>query len=183
MSKFVAEEKCEFKDRCGSTGHYYSGQSLIRCPCLVRFLNRRRLGKVYSSNPKESTKLKVLKDQNLLIQGTLSEIKAHISGALREDDEFVAIDAYRLIEIFLEKDIEFDKLTQISLAPLTILFLGFSDPRNSYLPDLINQLFSRRELEELPTWVVLGIEINQVSGRYDQAVRDKLDSFRKVSTK
>ena len=53
-------------------------------------------------------------------------------------------DAYRLIEIFVEKDDELDTNAMAVDADLRVLLLGFGEPRNRYLPELAVQVLSRR---------------------------------------
>jgi len=41
-------------------------------------------------------------------------------------------------------------------------------------------VITRRELVQLPTWVVLGISRPEVAMKFNNAVFDKVDSFKKV---
>jgi hypothetical protein len=42
------------------------------------------------------------------------------------------------------------------------------------------EVISRRELLDLPTWVVIGINDNQISHKYSEELASKLASFRRV---
>jgi len=181
-------EKCDQRNKCGTTGHYRNEKgNWERCRCLTLEINERRLGQMFDLNPKEKTPLKSKTNLNLIIEGPLSTIRPHVAGALlhlvERKESFVIIDAYRLIEIFLEKDEEFSTSRPVVEAELLVMLLGFGDPRNSYLPDLILQVLNRRELTRKPTWVIMGIELSRVGQKYSQVLQDKISEFEKVGSK
>jgi hypothetical protein len=94
---------------------------------------------------------------------------------------YIVLDAYRLIEIFLEKDDELETNRPVVEADLLVLLLGYGDPRNKYLPELLLQVLSRRSLLDRPTWVVCGIPVEQIAHRYTVALSTVLMKFEKVS--
>jgi hypothetical protein len=49
-----------------------------------------------------------------------------------------------LLEILLDKDEEFTTTAQVAQHDLLILLMGFGEPRNRYLPDLILQILGTR---------------------------------------
>lgn len=178
-------EKCEYRERCGKNGHVFVNGQWERCNCLKMEIAKRQLGPFYSDQPIKNSPLYQMKDRSLLIEGPLSNIRPHVSGVLlrltEEGASFRSMDAYRLIEIFLEKDREFDSVSEGTEVDLLILLLGFGDPPNRYLPELVVQTLDRREIRTLPTWVVLGIQLPQVAGRYSEALSIKLNQLKKVT--
>lgn len=180
-------EKCDNKDRCGKTGHYLTKEGYVRCACLELEMNERKLGQMFCERPRTNTPLIGKRDQNLRIEGPLAQIRPHVAGALLEmskaRESFVIMDAYRLIEIFLEKDGEFSTTRPATEADLLVLLLGFSDPRNRYLPELIMQIMNRRDLTRKPTWVVMGVEVSTVSHKYSPELEEHLKTFEKIGTR
>lgn len=177
--------KCPNKDICGQTGHTIEGGVVKRCQCLELEINQRRLGPMFTPNPKVKTNLATVQDQDLAISGTLEGIRQHASRVLiaRADagQEWVTIDAYRLIDIFLGQDSDFASQTAVTETDLLILLLGFGDPRNKYLPELILQVLSRRELNRKPTWCVLGVTIDQLHTKYSTPVFERINRMKKVN--
>lgn len=183
-------ETCDYRDRCGKSGHYLGEDGKWhRCKCLQLEISARKLGQMYCDNPHDKTLLTGLlgKGENLLLEGPLTAIKPHVSRVLLDLLEkgisFTILDAYRLIEIFLEKDAEFDTTTQSITADLMIILLGFADPKNRYLPELLMQAIQRRELLQRPTWVVLGVDRNLISTKYSTDLADALARFKRIVVK
>jgi hypothetical protein len=147
----------------------------------------RELGMLWpaSHSPATASPLSSQTTQNLTIHGPITSTKEHLSCAAldlrRRGQSWEAIDAYRLIEIFLEKDAEYSSQAPITEADLAIIFLGFGDPRNKYLPELLQQVLARRELENKATWVVLGLPPAQIAGRYGADLAEKLSQYRAVA--
>ena len=75
-------EKCEYKDRCGRTGHYYESGIWKRCPCLILEINKQKLGEMYCERPRTDTPIIGKIDQNLKFEGPLTSIRPHIAGVL-----------------------------------------------------------------------------------------------------
>lgn len=175
--------KCPNKDVCGSTGHIFKEGVWQRCQCLKMEMNQKDLGLFFSEHPKHDPQFSELLYEDVLLEDSMSKVKPYIAGTLLDrpsDMSFLSIDAYRLIEIFLEKDPDYTTIGQVTEKDLLILLLGFGDPRNSYLPELILQVLTRRQLLQLPTWVVLGISANQIPGKYSEDVHHHIQEFRKV---
>lgn len=181
-------DTCPNRDRCGKTGHYFKpGEGYVRCTCLEQELLKKDLGPFFTPEPALNTPMMAMTDRNCLIEGQLSGLKKHIAGVMikfKEAGKTVRVmDAYRLIEIFLEKDTEFASTTASIDADLLILLLGFGDPRNKYLPELVIQAIERRSISNQPNWVILGIEPSQIAGRYSTELAQRLLAFKKVSAK
>jgi len=179
-------EKCEYYERCGTTGHYLVDGKWARCSCLQQEINQQQLGQMYTENPKENSKLGDMTDENLVIEGPLEEIRRHVARVLMDLNEkgesTTVLDAYRLIEIFLDQDNEFGTIFDAIEADLLVILLGFGDPRNRYLPELLVQAVSRRDLIRKPTWFVLGLPLGQVGTKYNDALYERLKEFRKAAT-
>jgi hypothetical protein len=180
----MSREDCENRERCGATGHYFTGAGYVRCPCLQLELNRRQLGSMYCPDPLEKTQLEAVKKKDLVIEGPLATIRKHVARILLDmaarHESYITMDAYRLIEIFLKQDEEHENLYATVEADLLIILLGFGDPRNRYLPELVLQALSRREITYKPTWMILGMEKKQVAGRYSQELAEKIDLMQRV---
>jgi len=181
-------EQCEFYQRCGKSGHYQDVAGVWkRCPCLEKRVHKNRLGIFYSDKMRDKTPLSGFRKSNLLIEGPLATIKEHLSRVLTEatteNSSWRGLDAYRLIEIFLEKDKELQATSDAIDCDLFILMLGFGDPRNKYLPELILQALKRREMQELPTWVILGIDLKTVMMKYSNDVYEAIKGFKAVKAR
>lgn len=176
-------EDCPNKARCGNTGHYAEAGVWKRCNCLVQEMNRKKLGPMYDPEPTES-QLTKRTGENLVLEGSLQTLRPLVAHALLDmaakGKTWLTMDAYRLIEIFLEKDEEIETTAAAIDPDLLIILLGFGDPKNKYLPDLLMQALSRRELQFRPTWVVMGLELDLVQARYGSILSDKLKSFKKA---
>jgi len=181
-------EACEERHICGFTGHRLVEGVMVRCPCREEDERERVLGMLYAPDLLDTTELTTKSSSNIVIEGPLASIRRHVGRVLLDmiknpARSWLTMDAYRLIEIFLGED---SKMANQSVAvdtDLFILMLGFADPPNKYLPELILQVLSRRELIRRPTWVILGIPLNYVSAKYNQALQDRLTDFAKVRVK
>jgi len=185
MSKL--REQCDHRDRCGATGHYQENGKWVRCPCLILDIHRLKLGKMFCKNPKKDSPLRGKTSTNLRLEGPLDTLRPHIAGALlsmiERNESFVVMDAYRLIEIFLEKDEEFASSRPAIETDLLIILLGFGDPRNRYLPELLIQALSRRALDDKPTWVLMGVDLAMVSTKYNTELQTVLAGFEKAGSR
>lgn len=179
-------EKCDYKDRCGRTGHYLHEGNWVRCPCLLMEMNRRKLGQMFCENPKKSTPLSRKLESDLRIEGPIASVRPHVAsallGAMSQGLTTMSMDAYRLIDIFLEKDDELANSAPARDADLLVMMLGFGDPRNRYLPELVMQMINNRQLSMKPTWMIMGLPFNRVSHRYSQELADVLQHFEQVKT-
>lgn len=180
-------DECEFRDRCGTTGHYLDNSEWVRCTCLQLELNKKNLGALYSDSPEKDSPLRDMLGSNLVIEGPLEKIRKHTSSGLLRlisaHKRFQILDSYRFLEIFLQKDTEFDNQQFAVDADLLVILLGFGDPRNKYLPELLLQVVSRRELLSKATWVVLGVTLSDVGLKYSSALMDRLGTYKRVLTK
>jgi hypothetical protein len=185
MSKI--RNACVNKERCGQTGHYQVEGKWQRCPCLTLEIHQMRLGQMFCKDPRLDTPLKSKLQSNLRLEGPLDTLRPHIAGALlhmsSRGEKYVIMDAYRLIEIFLEKDEEYASSRPTIETDLLVLLLGFGDPRNRYLPELLVQALSRRALDNKPTWVVMGVDLSLVSTKYNSELQAQLASFEKAGGK
>jgi len=179
--------KCENFARCGTTGHFQDKGQWVRCPCMKLEISKRKLGIMFSEKPEKDTALESQVEENLLLEGSLSALRPHIACVLTKmldrGQSWIAMDAYRLIEIFLDQDKEHETTSVTVDADLLILMIGFGDPRNRYLPELVIQALSRRELLGKPTWVLLGLDLDMVPVRYSTDLFDKLKNLKKVKVR
>lgn len=173
---------CENYDRCGASGHYFVEGRPVRCPCLVREINQRALGVMFDKDPKLNSSLLKQRGSDLLITLSLVKARPHIAGALlkqlEEGKTFQVLDAYRLIEIFLEKDEELTSQAPVVDADLLVLLIGFGDPRNRYLPELMSQVLARRQLQRKPTWVLSQLDNAGIGQKYSEEFRRQVSSFK-----
>jgi len=181
-------EKCPDRELCGTTGHRLEEGVMVRCPCREEDERERVLGPMYAPDIHESTKLDTKTSDNVVIEGPLASIRRHVARVLLDlikdpARSWLTIDAYRLIEIFLGEDREFQNQHAAIDPDLLILLLGFADPPNRYLPELLLQTLSRRELIRRPTWVILGLPLSAVSMKYNQVLYDRLLTFSTVKVK
>jgi len=183
----MSRESCEFFERCGATGHYMVEGSWQRCECFSREVNRRKLGPMFSETPQEKTQLDDLKGEDLVLEGTLNDIRSHLCrvciGMQQKAEHWVSMDAYTLIDIFLEKDVEYSTAHHAVDAKLLILLLGFADPPNRMLPELVLQVMNRRALHSRATWVVMGIPLDRVITKYGSGVHEYIKEFKRVVIK
>lgn len=165
-------------------GHLLVQGKWVRCSCLEKEVHKRALGVFNHPHPKMDTALIGLRDKSIIIEGPLASIRAHMAGVIltsqRESKTFASTDAYRLVEIFLDKDNEFKGSQDIAQFDLYTMLLGFAEVKNQRLPDLICQILGRRELDQKPTWVILGMPLGQVAARFTTDVYDYIKNFQKV---
>lgn len=157
----------------------------VRCPCMEDEVNQRTLGQFYTPLIVPSTKLSSKLEENLILEGPLAEIRKHVSRALVDLRErggsFESFDSYKLVEIYLGKDEEYETQSKAALDhDLLILLLGFADIRNRMLPELLTQVLSRRELLFKPTWIVLGLPFKLISTKYSSEVEDAIKDFTRM---
>lgn len=180
----VDRRKCENFARCGETGHYRDGNVFVRCACLQLEMNKAALGSMYTPFPLKTTGLETYREQDLVLSGQLGDIRRHVSRVLLDaaarGQTWLTMDAYRLIEIFLDLDEQMKTTSQVMDQDILILLLGFGDPRNRYLPELVIQAIARRQLIQKPTWVVLGLPLTDVSGRYSVQLAAQLTTMKQV---
>jgi hypothetical protein len=169
---------------CGGSRHVYTGDGWARCVCLTEEIAKKQLGIFYTATPAKKTELSRLVSKDVIIEASLAEARPHVARAILDLQEsgksVLAMDCYSLLEILLDKDEEFTTTAQVAQHDLLILLMGFGEPRNRYLPDLILQILGRREILRLPTWILLGIDRTSVAGKYGADVAQKLSSFRKA---
>lgn len=180
---------CPKRDRCGTTGHYLDVTSgkYTRCECMEAEINKRSLGVFFTPNVKQNPAL--LKKANdgisILLEGPFNSIRPYMAGVflyLKNQRKTTGVlDAYRLIEIYLEKDDELQNSSHFVEVDFLALLLGFGEVKNQRLPDLIMQVLVRRELIQKPTWVILGLPLPQVPIKYGSDLGEKLDSFQRVN--
>lgn len=177
---------CPNRAKCGPTGHILdpNTKKYTRCACLQQRVNKVKLGLMYSPEPILSTPLASQAETDLLIPGPLNPLKPHLAGAMLKLEEarktWVAMDAYRLIEIFLGTDGEETSNAFAVDADLLVLMLGFADPPNRYLPELVLQVLNRRQMLSQATWVILGIDLEHVATKYNSALKDYLRAMKVV---
>lgn len=182
-------ETCEFRERCGETGHFYdpAQKGFVRCQCLQLEINKSNLGVFFTDSPMPDTKLKLYQRQNLLIKGPLEQIRKQVAGVLLDliakRRTFHAFDSYRLMDIFLEKDEEYQNYSHFTDVDLAIILIGFGEIKNQRLPDCINQVITRRELLQKPTWIVLGITQAAVATKFNMELFDKVKTFKSVEVR
>lgn len=157
---------------------------MFRCECLQKEIDRRDLGDMYSDDVVKDTPLLNLEDENLSLIGTKQNVKNHVGGAILSwklrEESISRIDSYQLIDIFLGQDLEFENQWEAVDADRMVLRLGFGDPPNRMLPELLNQVLSRRDYKDKPTWVILGIPKAQVARKYNSEFAHKLNRFKEV---
>ena len=180
-------EKCEERILCGLTGHRLVDGVYVRCPCREEDERERILGPMYAPDIFERTDLDSKTSSDIVIEGPLASIRRHVGRILLDMKEsgktWLTMDAYRLIEIFLGEDREFQNQHAAIDPDIFILLLGFADPPNKYLPELLLQTLARRELLRSPTWVILGIDISVVAMKYNTVLYEKLLTFGRVRIK
>lgn len=177
--------KCDNRLICGAHGHIRTATGWERCACLVKEMNKRALGTLYSDNPMASTPIGAYAEDDLLLEGVFTVVKQHVSRVVLDEQAkgrtVLATDAYRLIDIFLEKDVEHSTQRPLLEADLLVLMLGFGDPRNAYLPELLVQCLQRRKLSMKPTWVILGCDPSALTRLYSAEVERLVKQFKRIT--
>lgn len=178
---------CECKRNHTGSGHYLLEGKMVRCECMEAEIRRRVLGPMFTDRVQEKTQLKSLRGRDIVVEGPLAGIRTHVARVLlnmrAESKTWLTIDAYRLIEIFLGEDREHISQYEAIDPDLLILIVGFADPRNKYLPELMLQVLARREMLLRPTWVVLNLPVEAVAAKYNSALGDYLVRMKKVIIK
>jgi len=137
---------------------------------------------MYCDKPKANSKLIKAKDTDLVLEGPLDSLRPHVASVILDmssrNESCLVIDAYRLIEIFLQQDVDFETTVAAVDVDLLVILLGFADPPNKYLPELLMQAYVRRNMLMKPTWTVLGLERGQIARKYSEAVFDHLERIK-----
>jgi len=180
----LKREECSDFEICGRTGHKLTEDGWVRCKCLELEIYKRKLGTMYCDHPIKDSKLISAKDADLIIEGPLDSLRPHIASVLLKmseaNESYLVIDAYRLIEIFLRQDLEIETTTVAVDVDLLVILLGFADPPNKYLPELLMQTYARRDMLLKPTWTVLGLEKGQISRKYSEQVLAQIERTKKA---
>jgi hypothetical protein len=142
-----------------------------------------RLRELYTSQPNPSTPLRKKLDRDLLIQGPLETIRKHAAGALMtlKGPSYMVLEGFRFLDIFLEKDEDYETSRPAMDVGLLVLLLGYGDPRNRYLPELLLQALSRRALTQKPTWVISNLNTEQLAAKYTQELAAVLRKYEQVN--
>lgn len=82
------------------------------------------------------------------------------------------IEAYRLVEIYLQQDTTYDRVRDLEDLELLIICLGVSEPPNKMLGPLISQILTQRLNADLPTWVYCSGTLASIPERYGSEVKD-----------
>ena len=177
-------EPCEYGCR---GGHIFDGKVWRRCKCVEERIYKHKLGVFATKTPKKLTKLSEFLGSFLVIEGSMGSIRPHVAGVLismiDSGKTFAIVDAYSLVEIFLDKDESYSTLLDLVGLDLVIILMGFGDVKNQRLPELIMQLFARRELIQKPVWAVLGVTQEQLSAKYSDEVRVLIGKWKRVIIK
>ena len=179
----VDRSQCENFSICGKSGHVRSSRGWTRCNCLLREIHQRYLGMMYTDNVVAQTKLSSLSGKTIRLEGSLEGVRRHVARVLldkRGKMTWLAMDAYRLIDIFLGEDKEYQTQVHATSVDLLLLLVGFADPPNRYLPELICQVLARRELEHRATWVILGMDPMRLSLKYNEQMATTVQSLKQV---
>jgi hypothetical protein len=76
------------------------------------------------------------------------------------------LDAYRLIDIYFEKDTDYETPRNLVQLDLLVLVLGLADVPNKLLPSLIVQALTLRRDAGRPTWVYAPYTRDRVNAVY-----------------
>lgn len=80
------------------------------------------------------------------------------------------LDVYRLVDIFLSKDGEYDSVRPLVNLDIVILVLGLADLPNKLLPNIVVQFLSLRRDGYKPTWVFAPFTLGKVESVYGREV-------------
>lgn len=157
----------------------------VRCGCLSRSIRKRKHGDLYTEEIVSSTPLSKVGSKNLMISGYIEDVRKHLGRLLTSYDEdpsksYHILHLSRLVEIYLQQDEEFSYFNRLLASDLLVLFMGFYEKRNSYLPELINEVVARRSLSRKPVWVVLGQDKSFIQRKYGDEVAKNLLKFKEV---
>jgi hypothetical protein len=89
-------------------------------------------------------------------------------------------DVYRLVDIYFEKDTDFENLRQLQQLELVVLALGLADVPNKLLPKLLLQVLTLRRDAGRPTWTFAPFSRSGVSEVYGPAVAEVLGEVHPV---
>lgn len=164
---------------CTPSGHIRTSRGIVRCPCKEVDLRSRFLGKFAVDELPDESLLVGSLDVNMVTEDPVELLRPHIAKALLYNRSlgrtYVDLDAYRLIDIFLSQDEEHSTQFSVLSYDIAILFLGFGDPRNRYLPELLVQFINRRLLDRKPVWFLLGCSYEDIPVRYSATLLRSLE--------
>lgn len=181
-------------ERCsGTPGILWNGISYERCPCISRELRRATLGIFAVDKPALNSILLSRMNSNTLLDSPLDKVRPHVAAViLKASEKGINVQhstCYRLFEKFVGSEVDGAEQhgRRIQDADLLILTLGVGEISVGKIPGIIGecvqQVLDRREMEMRPTWVILGVDFNQVGTRYGADLERILRSFQRVTIK
>jgi hypothetical protein len=135
----------------------------VLCECAYNAAVPQAIRRNEDDLPATAKDLKLLPFKSALISGEFQTFRYRawktLVTLLREKPTFRCLytDAYRLVEVYFERDGEYQTIREMACAPydLIIVTLGISDVPNKLIGPLLIQLFTYRTENGLPTWVYI----------------------------
>lgn len=172
--------------RCGgTTRHYRDETGWHRCECMAAVVDRVyiksaiRLGR--DTYPPELDSRPPFPLKDLVVREPLSQLNAFKDMVWRSLADYRLsnlrydyIDAFRVVDIFFEKDPEYQSIRDLAQLPLLVVVLGLGEVPNKMFPSLVSQLYFLRADAGKPTWTFLPHDNATVARVYGQQVLELL---------
>lgn len=147
--------------KCKGSKHVRTAKGWTRCDCSRSVTNslyiKQNIRCGDESYPTELDRLSPLPLKDLTISGEYHEFRKMAWRSLchyeARDLRYEYMDAYRLVEIFLQQDSTYERVRDLDVCGLVIVALGVSDLPNRMLSPLMCQLLTQRKMSGQPTWV------------------------------
>lgn len=178
--------QCHLFREHGQSGHLRREGKILRCQCIAKVVARKKLGPIFSESVPKANKLGSLVGVSLTIEGPLNEVKGYVTAAMMplivSGKTVLVVDIYQMLEVFLQQEDNIASNSEFVAPDILIVLVGFGDPPNKYLPNLLTQHLKRRFLHNRPTWLVLGVPREQLTSRYSAEVTEAIREFKAIAT-
>jgi hypothetical protein len=174
--------------KCRDSKHVrnHGGHGWIRCDCAKAVSNllfiRPNIRCGEDVVPPELLKLPPLALQDITSNGDYHQFRRMVWRSLLSyedrDLRYAYFDAYRLVEIYLDKDQEFSRVRDLEGFDLIVTAVGVSDLPNRMLAPLLCQLLTQRKMMGLPTWVYVAKTGGALRQAYGNELTDLLGDIK-----
>lgn len=162
--------------RCKGTRHFRTERGWARCDCVKRvlgaaYVKRSVMGNdaAYPESYASKTPLP-LADQLSIGEQSYDDFRYSVWRSLEEYSErnlsYEFLDASRVIEIYFQRDGDYESLRDLVRLDLLVLVFGEFCGPNKLMPDLIGQVLDQRRRDGRPTWVFSALTRNRFASVY-----------------
>lgn len=159
---------------CRGTKHVRTPKGWRRCECIQRSIDQfyisPKIRGTATELPERFKSFSPFPLEDFAVHGDYAQFCGQVWHSLLSyvsfDLHYQFIDAYRLVEIYLDQDVEFKKVRDLEPYDLVIVVIGISDLPNRMLPPLMCMLLQQRRMLGRPTWIYSSLKPSQFLDKY-----------------